>query len=116
MNHTISPDRKTLTIMVDAAERAELIEMTPAIHSDSAMHDFLEPITCNSELEWIRPEWVRALTDAPILGIVRRNDNDLPKYRDKLICIREHWGWMDYQVTSLLEALRDTGRAVLVAP
>jgi hypothetical protein len=43
--------------------------------SEQFMYDLLEPIICNLELEWIRPEEIGALTDAPILGIVDRNDN-----------------------------------------
>lgn len=101
MRHTISPDRQTLTITVDHAERAELSAWDnpdKGIQSDAAMHDFLEPLICNSELDWINPEETSDLTDAPILGT-----------RDDQGEVTERWAFMDYQVRSVLEELRDKG-------
>ena len=69
MNYTISEDRTRLTLTVDPAERFELWGMDEEIHQDDTMYEFFEHLVCNSELEWITPEWTGDLTDAPMLGI-----------------------------------------------
>ena len=97
-------DGNKLILIADEDDRNQLRELGEAIHQDVTMQDFLEPLTCNSELDWIRPEETRIdLTDAPMLGL--RNEDGDPTHR---------WAWMDYQVKSLLEKLRDDGQAVLV--
>jgi hypothetical protein len=113
MKYSISPDRMRLTITVDETERAELHEMdSRRICGDAAMYDFLEPITCNSELEWICPEETGDLTNAPMLGIrdcmtdeLRENGGAPP--------VIERWAWMDYQLLGLLEGLKDRGFVIL---
>jgi len=37
--------------------------------SDAQLADILEPLTCNSELDWVLPEYTGDLTGAPMLGI-----------------------------------------------
>ena len=114
MNYTISPNRRTLTIHADEAERAELREATlenPDFQSDRFLADFLEPLTCNSQLEWIYPEHTGDLTDAPMLGICdwsAQATSDTPK-------VLERWAWMQYETRSVLEVLRDKGHAVFVS-
>ena len=71
------------------------------------MADILEPITCNSELEWTSSEHTGDLTDAPMLGILQHGDGDP--------VIVERWAFMDYQVRSVLEDLRDKGEAVFIS-
>lgn len=136
MTHTITPDRRQLIISVDADEQKELREWprdrnlpdhTPdSIGSDDAMHEFLEPLTRNSELEWIPEGTTDDLTSAPILGIlgeVQRDDATPRGYGGPKInagCgmfqpILERWAFMDYQVRSVLEDLRDKGQAVFVS-
>ena len=107
MKHQISDDRKTLTITVDEDERQALRELED-IQSDSAMADFLEPLICNSELDWLKPEQTGDLTDAPILGFYA--DNSTLTHP-----IFERWAFMDYQVRSVLEDLRDKGQCVFVS-
>jgi len=95
----------------------------------AAEWDALESLICNSELEWIRPEEIGALTDAPILGF-RGKDKRVPKrckYPEHLHIVYNGpdgafyapvtaaWGFMDYQVRSFLEDLRDKGKAVFVS-
>jgi hypothetical protein len=109
MKHTISPDRKTLTIHVDDAEREELRELGQGIHQDQEMFEFLEPLICNSELEWINPADTGDLTDAPMLGI-RFFDNE-----SRQETILERWAFMSYQVRSVLEDLRDKGEAIFIS-
>jgi hypothetical protein len=110
MNYSFSPDRTRLILRVDPEEQAQLRELPEdfsaceeSIHSDHALHEFLEHLTCNSELDWIDPYETGDLTDAPMLGT--RDEAGKPLGR---------WAWMHYETTSLLEQLRDKGVAVLI--
>jgi hypothetical protein len=125
MNFTISPDRKTLTIFADEPEREALRGFSEAIQQDAMLHDVLEPLTCNSELQWVRPEDTGDLTDAPMLGIFGPVSDaahvPFPSVnvghwdgRDWAQKIESRWAFMDYQVRSPLEDLRDKGQAVFV--
>ena len=107
MNYTITPDRLQLVLAVDESERAELLELDETIHQDRTMCDFFDHLICNSELDWVRPEWTGDLTDAPMLGICEWWDCEEPE-------VIERWAWMDYAVRSLLAELRDKGTATLV--
>jgi len=69
-----------------------------------AEYEALEHLTCNSELGWINPEEIGALTSAPILGL-----------RDELGEPIAAWGFMDYQVRSFLTDLIENGRAVFIS-
>ena len=69
--------------------------------SNDVMYEFFEGFIANTEWEWISPEDIGALTDAPILGIKDENDN-----------VIEAYGFMDYAVRSILEDL-ESGKAVL---
>lgn len=127
MNHSISPDRKRLTITVDESEREQLRNWAEEragfsdenFQSDAAMQNFLEPIVCNSELQWINPADTGDLTDAPMLGIVEGQDresyNDTQDRESYTPQVIERWAYMNYQVRSPLEDLRDTGECVFVA-
>ncbi len=108
MKFTISKDRTRLTITADEIERKHLRELPAdghrdAICTDSAMVDWLENLVCNSELDWIRPEETGDLTSAPMLGI-----------RDAADQVIERWAFMDYQVRSVLEDLRDKGEVIFI--
>lgn len=72
------------------------------INSDNVMFEFFEAFIANSEWDWVRPEEIGALTDAPILGI-----------RDKYDNVIEAYAFMDYQVKSLMQQLADYGEAIL---
>ena len=69
--------------------------------SDDVMHEFFEDFIANTEWEWLSPEDIGALTDAPILGIKDENDK-----------VIEAYGFMDYAVRSLMSDLKG-GKAVL---
>lgn len=88
----------------DHGEKLCLKEMEegPGLESDASMYDFFEAILANNGWEWIRPEEIGVLTDAPILGI--RGEDDV---------ITDAYGWMQYAITSLLEELHITGKATL---
>jgi len=129
MRHIISPDRKTLTILIDADEQAELFECAE-IQSDSAMTDFFERLTCNSELQWI-PEGVTGdLTSAPMLGILGQPQvthngpyGSIPCGRwseNKTVVdwhqpVLERWIFAQYETVSVLETLRDNGQALFIS-
>lgn len=108
MKYKISDDRKTLTVTVDAGERKLLRKLTKetGIQSDEAMLDWFAVLISNADLEWINPSETGDLTSAPMLGI--RNDQQPPE-------VIERWAFMDYQVRSVLEDLRDKGNAVFVS-
>ncbi len=106
MKYTIAPDRSKLTITVDEAERQELRESS-SIQQDATMYEFFEPLTCNSELAWVYPDETGDLTDAPMLGLM----GEWNGWHQKIV---ERWAFMDYQVRSVLEDLRDNGECVFV--
>lgn len=97
--------------------------------SDRALHDLLEGLICNSELQWIDPSDTGDLTDCPILGILGQDcrEADLPAGRFvQVVCggdkqglwvqpVLARWGWMRYAVQSLQRALLEEGKAVLVS-
>jgi len=58
------------------------------------MYEFFEYILANTHFEWIAPEEVGALTDAPLLG-----------YKDENEKVIEVYGHMNYCIKSLLEEL-----------
>jgi len=102
MKHEISGDFRRLTILATAREQATLRAAMhrPGFHSEAFLHDLLESLVCNSELEWIDPSVTGDLTAAPILAIL-----------DEAGQILHRWGFMDYQVRSVLQDLAERGRA-----
>ena len=78
----------------------EYRECDPDWQSDDTMYEFFEDFIANTEWEWIAPEDIGALTDAPILGIKDENGKVLEAY-----------AWMDYQVQSVMDALANYGGA-----
>lgn len=113
MKHKISDDRSQLTIYVTPEEQAELRELEE-IQSDKAMADFLEPLTCNSELEWTGADESGDLTSAPMLGIYERIEIKTKNAEGFTTALKERWAFMDYQVRSVLEDLRDKGECIFV--
>lgn len=121
MQHFIEGDR--LIIVVDAEEQAELQELKNDddgdsdyhngldgdFHSDARMYDFLEPLTANSELEWVSSFETGDLTTAPMLGIKEYHEKDLEEPK-----IIQRWAFMDYQVRSVLDDLLNNGKAIFI--
>ena len=91
-----------LKITIDDTDRKFLKEVAEDNHNelctDKAMYEFFEPYLSNSDYEWIEPERIGALTSAPILGITNQNDE-----------VIEAFGFMDYQVLSVLLELEAHG-------
>ncbi len=135
LDYSISADRKTLTIKADESARAELREMKAddvgPFGTNQSMWDVFEQLTCNSELKWIAPETCGDLTEAPILGILgmeeeltaEQRKRDLGDWHERLgngvqweRPVVERWGYMSYQVRSVLDDLLDKGEAIFTAP
>jgi hypothetical protein len=99
------------------------------------MYEFLEPLVSNSELEWINPVDTGDSTSAPMLGILgdemtsEEIRNNGIEFYGLIGCdphndghnfawwkhIIARFAFMDYQVRSVLEDLRDTGKVVFVS-
>ena len=98
---------KGLKITIDEVDKKFLSEVAEDNHNDIGTEkteaDFFEPYLCNSEWEWVAPEDIAALTSAPILGIRDENDE-----------VIEAYGYMDYQVLSMLEELNTHGEIFLM--
>ena len=125
---------RELKITIDAKERAELQELhdeNPGYLSDRLQEiEFLMPLICNSELQWIYPEDTGDLTSAPMLGIWGeqgiKGKTEFPPHYGFIYCgsdgenvfvapIILRWAWMDYQVKALLQELLEKGEAILIS-
>lgn len=118
-----------LILRADSEERAMIKQLiSEQGETTNAEYDALEHLLANSELDWIRPEEIGALTDAPILGF-REPEQELtadidPDYvyvvghwdgKTWYEPVRAAWGFMDYQVRSFLTDLVETGQAVFIS-
>ena len=106
MKLKFNSDRTKLTVTASGAERRELKTLGDEIHADATLHEWFEQLISNSDLDWIDPSETGDLTSAPMLAI-RFHDNETETY-----AVLERWAFMDYQVRSVLEDLRDRGEAV----
>ena len=104
---------KNLVITADDEDRVELQALKTQCEeddenfvSDRIMEDVLEPLLCNSELEWSTPEAIGALTSAPILAISGAEDEN-----DEAPILKA-WGYMNYQVRAVQEDLLESGKAI----
>lgn len=101
----VSGNKMTLELTKEGKkELEEMIEDKGSeyIDTDEAEGEFFEHFIANSSWEWINPEEVGDLTDAPMLGIKDKNDNVIERY-----------AFMNYQVESLLGTLLEKGKVVL---
>lgn len=101
-----------LIIRASDSERDMLKELAndQGEFTGEAEYQALESLICNSDLDWIRPEEIGALTDAPILGF-RKQPVPLPANVDPFFVhivghwdgvtwyepVESAWGFMDYQ-------------------
>lgn len=96
-----------LIITADSSDRAKLRKLRRELKV-CCLNDLetqaLEPLICNSELDWIAPEDIGALTDAPILGL-----------RDESGKVTAAWGYMDYCLRSFVDDLINNGKAVFTS-
>lgn len=127
MKHKETPNG--LLITIDKSEQAQLFELGESIHQDVTMFDFFEGLIANSELQWIDPKDTGDLTSAPMLGILGTDEHAPRDYSTdqihtgfiftgqsgkavRVARILKRWAFMDYQVLSVLEVLRDHGAVV----
>lgn len=117
-----------LEISVTREEQVELQEQRrdnpDEFGTERAERDWLEPLVTNDEYEWIEPEWIGALTSAPILGLLgearplRDGETraDFPALLwagGGMVCdVEKAYAYMSYAVRSLLDDLADDGRCV----
>jgi len=127
-----------LHITASEDERRELLavrteqdgsETGDMFSSDNTMYDLFESLIANSELQWTRPEYCGALTDAPMLAIYgeekeytvakeeQANYNIVGGWDDKTwyAPVVKCWAYMGYQVKSPQYDLLETGLAVFTA-
>lgn len=94
-----------LILKVDSMERSAIADLIAEKGAtDRAECEALESLIGNSELDWVDPCEIAALTSAPILGI-RGEDGE----------VLAAWGFMDYAVRSFLDDLIQTGQAVFTS-
>ena len=138
MKYQISKDRRTLAVSADPAtikrHLNELAGLGRNIQSDEELHNCFEAMLANSELDWINPADTGDLTSAPMLGIlggemtieqIEAAAKSKPGIYGSTVCghangkdihqpILERWAFLDYQLRSPLEDLRDNGKAVFI--
>lgn len=100
MRYTLSADEEVLTIYIDKEEQAELAEFLD--NEDSADYeDYLEPLICNSELNWTNSVHTGDLISkyAPMLA-----------FMDESGKVTHRWAYMNYEVSDLLHKLLHDGK------
>lgn len=108
-----------LVITADEAAKKELAELKEekgeAFGCDDVMGDVFENMIANSELDWVRPEDTGDLTDAPMLGIVGNEGEQVEKFYGRNFNdqpILERWAFMGYQIDSPQDCLLRNGFVV----
>lgn len=88
--------------------KSEYIEQMKTLGSDFVLWNFLEEFFCNG-WEWIHPEEIGALTDAPIISydVTRDEDNNITEIGDV-------WAYADYMLFNPLEKLFENGSIVFM--
>lgn len=108
-----------LLLKVNPASQKELQELRDELNedgsdrfsSDNTLGDIFENLFGNSDLQWIYPEEIGALTAAPIIGIKELVHGGL--LGEEAERIVGAWGFMDYQVRALQDDLLTKGVARL---
>jgi hypothetical protein len=104
MKYTISANQSTLTISCTSGESYMLKQrIRDEIQSDAYMMEWMSGWLARTDLDWIDPSETGDLTAAPMLA--RRDGDGM---------VTARWAFMDYQVRSVLEDLRDKGEVVFV--
>lgn len=113
MQHQITP-AGNLEILCEEGDQENLREMLDkATHMDHGfLADLLEDTgwSPNGRLYQVRPEWIAALTDAPILT----DDLSFEEDGTALVCGRVWW-FPNYMVESFAETLINTGSVIFTA-
>ncbi len=107
MNYEIL-ENGNLKLTPDEDELEEIKEVEN-IHYDGIYFDVMESLVCNSDIDHIHPEEVGALTGAPILGIVSRDD-----YTNEITEIYNLWWYPDYAIRGPQEDMLEYGYAIFI--
>lgn len=129
MKHSISQDNTKLTLTLHPGEAEEWRETreesSDRAGSDMEMINFLEPLTCNSDLDWIPDGTTGDLTSAPMLGITGPEEKGeaTPKHgyipvgyaegTSWRVPVLSRWIWANYETKSLIDELLEKGEAIL---
>ncbi len=97
---------KAFTFTVNPAMQEELKAAVAAGESGRALYDLLDQVIANSDIDWLRPEEIGALTDAPIFGHVERDDQGNIKE------VGDVWWYPNYMVSDPIEELAEKGTLV----
>ena len=92
-----------MTVMHDGSLDQEEIDRLISRPAYNALGELFDKAISSGILEWIDPEEINAMTDAPLLARsydVQRDPDD-----NSLIRCESVYIWMNYQVTSLVEAI-----------
>lgn len=102
MRHYIEPISGDLRIEADESDREFLRECAASetLQSDDTMYEVFEKLTCNSDLQWVNPEELGALTSAPILGTCDETGTN----------IIDAWWYPGYELRSPQQDLMETGK------
>lgn len=129
MKHEILPDGR-LRITADDNDRQRLAEMKEEYEGKpfaTCEAEALEPLVCNSELDWIPEGTTSDLTSAPMLGIFGEEVNEheaakVPSFgvikggsNGFVIYVQpvtHRWAYMSYQVRSFVDDLIDKGECI----
>lgn len=104
-------DNGSLTLLAAADERDDLAHMLERIHHKD--HGFLADVLeregwdGNGRLHQVQPEWIAALTDAPILtdGMSYPEGSDVPEVTGRI------WWFPQYELHSFAQQLIERGEA-----
>jgi hypothetical protein len=129
MNHSFNPDKTELTLTIGKSER-HFLKTFKGEFTDKIMVEMFEDLIDATELDWIDPSVTGDLTSAPMLAIwggerpllpgetegkgnltafyVWGNPPEKPYIR----AVLGRWAFLDYQLRSPLEDLRDAGQCV----
>jgi hypothetical protein len=94
---------KAFTFTVNPAMQEELKEAVESGKTDQALHDLFEHMIGNSDIDWIQPEEIGALTEAPIFGHIDRDD------QGNVVSVGDVWWYPNYMVTDPIAELAETG-------
>lgn len=95
-----------LVITASNPDRASIADLLHRHGSDTALCDALEFLTCNSDINFIRPEDVAALTDSPILAECSLNDDGTRDVYGRV------WFFPDYMIRDPAAEMATRGRVV----
>lgn len=105
---TETPQGLKISLIDTPDNRADLAEMMEAYDYDTVWWELLEPFSTNGSYSLLRPEWIGALTESPIIA----NEPMLFDEEELLYSHSEKtkvWYFPNYMVENELMQLLETG-------